>query len=241
MRVFIIAWLLLLLAKGCTTKEEKVGNDTIDNTLPMYGETDVLTYGKTGKTESHLRADQKFIEDAVKKYGSLDSASKVHVTLGWIYLQRGDTATAMKRFNQAWLLNPENADCYWAFGIVTGMRGDDDEAAKLLRRGWKFNKKHRDINLNLAFACMKQFVRDKPVNVMHAREATIYLEQIVDDNPNDTVAIGRLAVASFHAGNVWRAKECVHHFEELTKQPFDSSYVNAINAMLKEVKKQTKK
>ncbi len=37
---------------------------------------------------------------------------------GWEYLRRGDVPTAMKRFNQAWTLYPENHEALWGMAIV---------------------------------------------------------------------------------------------------------------------------
>ena len=33
-------------------------------------------------------------------------------------LKKNDTKTVMKRFNQAWLLNTNNPQAYWGFGII---------------------------------------------------------------------------------------------------------------------------
>ena len=46
---------------------------------------------------------------------------------GWKYYESGDYATAMRRFNQAWLLDSDNAEAYWGMGLVIGQRARKEE------------------------------------------------------------------------------------------------------------------
>ncbi len=52
------------------------------------------------------------------------------VELGWKYFFKGDVASAMTRFNQAWLLNPENGDAFHGFAVVTAQRGGPPQEAE---------------------------------------------------------------------------------------------------------------
>lgn len=57
--------------------------------------------------------------------------SKATAQLGWQYLfQKNDPVTAMKRFNQAWLQNPQNYEAYWGFGIIRGMQAESSDKSK---------------------------------------------------------------------------------------------------------------
>ncbi|HBH26764.1 MAG TPA: hypothetical protein DDX54_05130 [Rhodospirillaceae bacterium] len=55
--------------------------------------------------------------------------------VAWAAWEAGDSATAMRRFNQAWVLDPDNAQAYWGFGLLTGQKlqdvGADSEAGVL--------------------------------------------------------------------------------------------------------------
>lgn len=84
------------------------------NEQPMYGGVE--------KSEELKKADQKFIDWAVNKYGSREKASVAAADIGWQSFDNNDLDTAMKRFNQAWLLDASNAQCYWGFGIIMGNR-----------------------------------------------------------------------------------------------------------------------
>ncbi len=81
-----------------------LGVDYEMNEMPMYG----------GQHDPKVKPDQA---------GSAGAAA-----LGWKYLDRGDTSTAMKRFNQAWMFDRKNPQAYWGFGIVMGRRAKEAEA-----------------------------------------------------------------------------------------------------------------
>jgi tetratricopeptide (TPR) repeat protein len=56
--------------------------------------------------------------------------SKGASDLGWKYFYQGDLDTAIKRFNQAWLLDEKNYEAYWGFGIICGKRAVSGESPK---------------------------------------------------------------------------------------------------------------
>ncbi|WP_417418008.1 biotin carboxylase N-terminal domain-containing protein [Hoeflea sp.] len=77
------------------------------------------------KSEQQLQADQDLIEAARQKTGGkLDAAARRGVQLAWQAIAKGDAEGAIRRLNQAWLINPKRGDIYWAFGVSTAIRGD---------------------------------------------------------------------------------------------------------------------
>ena len=103
MKAFYTTILILIIFGSCHSQENK-----IDNTLPMYGGTE--------KSKEHKEIDEEFIEDCLKQFGSIDSSVNVQIDNAWRYFYHNDLETAMKRFNQAWLLNPEFPDSYFEIG-----------------------------------------------------------------------------------------------------------------------------
>ena len=98
--------------------------------LPMYG----------GKPREP--ADEQFIAAATKQAGSKEIASQQHVEFGWNYLHMRDPDTAMRRFNQAWLLNPQNADVFVGFGSVAIAKRNPHQAIEMLNRALVLNPQH---------------------------------------------------------------------------------------------------
>ena len=85
------------------------------NLLPMFGEVE--------KTEAMKAMDTAFILSIQQTYPSRKEGSKQVQKIGWAQWQQGDKLTAMLRFNQAWLLDPENGDTYHGFALVISSRG----------------------------------------------------------------------------------------------------------------------
>lgn len=83
------------------------------NLLPMYGAPSVI------KTADQKKADEEFISKVTTNGVSRDSAAVGFWAIGMKALGDGDKDTAMKRFNQSWLLDPECFLAYWGFGKVT--------------------------------------------------------------------------------------------------------------------------
>jgi len=79
---------------------------------------EIAMYGGINKTEEMKKADADLIA-AIEKAGySRQSAAQDAVRKAWVYFEKDDLSAAMKRFNQAWLLDPENGDVYHGFALI---------------------------------------------------------------------------------------------------------------------------
>ena len=123
---------------------DEVPTDESINTLPKYG--------NAVKTTQQLVADETLIQDTIKVAGSREDGAKRAITLGWDFFEKGDLDYAMQRFNQAWLLTPNNADIFWGMGTVEGARGHIDSAITLFSEGLNIDSKHTMLICNLGFA-----------------------------------------------------------------------------------------
>ena len=78
------------------------------------------------KTTAQKAADRAFVQKIVEAFnGDTEKAARNAVLRGWKAIEKGDPEKALRRFNQAWLVNPKLGDIYWGFAIAIGMRGDD--------------------------------------------------------------------------------------------------------------------
>jgi len=101
--------------------------------LPMYGKMD-------RNAIPEVRAgDEKLIADTTKGFGSREKASAAFVNNGFAYYQRDDLANAMRRFNQAWLLDPNNPEVYAGFATVLHDQGKNCEAMEMMERALALN------------------------------------------------------------------------------------------------------
>lgn len=94
------------------------------NELPMYGHLQ--------KTPEQEIADTEYIRAMTRDGRSREDAADSAARLGWNFFYKGDCATAIKRFNQAWLLDPDNQLALWGFGAISLDRGEFDAATTYL-------------------------------------------------------------------------------------------------------------
>ncbi|MFZ5565146.1 MAG: tetratricopeptide repeat protein [Thermodesulfobacteriota bacterium] len=106
------------LFSSCAT----VPNDQRIDDIPMYGQPEMP------RPEFLQKADEDLIKKAAKKFGSREAASDAWAKVADDYFQEGNYHYAMRRYNQAWLLDPQNYWPYWGFGQIMMVRKKYDKA-----------------------------------------------------------------------------------------------------------------
>jgi len=95
------------------------------NELPMFG--------NQKKTTDQKRADKEYIKYTTKDGRSRAAAADAAAKLGWNTYYAGDCSTAIKRFNQAWLLDPDNQLALWGFAVISLGREQFEDADRYFR------------------------------------------------------------------------------------------------------------
>jgi len=114
-------------------------------------------YGNIPGTPQQKECDEELIQSTVKQFGSRKAAGEAAIQLAWEYYNnKHDPKTAMKRFNQAWLLDPSNADAYYGFGFLVAGQGKNDEAIKFYKKALELNPKHAMAMCHLALQYYKK-------------------------------------------------------------------------------------
>lgn len=94
---------------------------------PMYGST-------TGKPKKLTEKDQAFIASIEKAGKTRQAVAKDVIAQAWEAYGKTDYKTAIKKFNQAWLLDPENGDAYHGFALISTVRDKNaDQAERFFR------------------------------------------------------------------------------------------------------------
>jgi tetratricopeptide (TPR) repeat protein len=92
-------------------------------------------YGNVPKTQGQKAADEELIQAELKQEGTRRKASDHLITMGFNNLYSSDLKAAMYRFNQAWLLDPKNANVYWGYGAIYFTFNDTEEALRQYNKG----------------------------------------------------------------------------------------------------------
>ena len=119
-----------------------------DNTKPMYGEVP--------KSEQYKQVDEDFKKQCIEYYGTIHNAVQAHIEFGWDYFLNNDVTTAMKRFNQAWLLDAEYPDSYFGFAALMEVQGNKIEAERFYKIG-----NEKDTTKERAIICYQRIAECK--------------------------------------------------------------------------------
>ena len=115
--------MLALLLVGCAT-----GPGILMSQVPMYG-------GMDRNAIPELKAaDEKLIKDTTAYYGSREKACAEFLHNGFAYYRQDNLDYAMRRFNQAWLLDPQNPEVYWGFSSVLHDQGRNCESMRMIEK-----------------------------------------------------------------------------------------------------------
>lgn len=101
--------IMAFLAGACAVPPNEMAH------LPMYGGMDrqaVLVYRS---------ADERLITGSIEAFGSREQASTVSIEHGFKFLAQKEYSMAIKRFNHAWILSPDNPHVYlgvWERAVV---------------------------------------------------------------------------------------------------------------------------
>lgn len=128
----ILSICTLLLLSSCASTNPNSSDSQIDQ-FPMYGGMDRNSYPVL------KAADDKLITDTTAHYGSREKASQAFVNNGFYYYHIDDLKNAMRRFNQAWLLDKENPEVYWGFGTVLHDKGQNCDAMDMMEKALSLN------------------------------------------------------------------------------------------------------
>lgn len=112
------------------------------NTKLSHAQSDINLlpkYGLLQKADWQKVADENFVSGMDERYhGDRTKASIDTSARGWQYLMQHDQDDAMRRFNQAWLLDSNNGYALWGMAAVEGSFGKLDESLKLFAEAEKF-------------------------------------------------------------------------------------------------------
>jgi Tfp pilus assembly protein PilF len=135
-----LAIIFAFIFAGCSTTVPSQTGLTADQSsktrideVPMYG-------GMDRSAVPELQAgDEKFISEVTQQFGSREDASNIWVERGYKLYMEDKLGMAMRRFNQAWLLNPKNPNVFAGFGSVLHDRGKDCEAMIMEEKALSLN------------------------------------------------------------------------------------------------------
>jgi tetratricopeptide (TPR) repeat protein len=194
------------------------------NLLPKYGDLP--------KAEWQKEADAAFIKAMDEKYhGDRKMASMDMAMRGWQYLAAGDLDDAMRRFNQAWLLNKKNGTALWGMAAIEASSGNFDDSLKLFTEAEKFVGSDINFSVDYAKALGKAGVQLKDDTLL--KFAFNRFEFNYQKAPQNTLNLQNWAMTLFGIGKYSEAWAKVKLAEATpNKNQLDPRFIAALQARM---------
>ena len=130
---------------------------------------------------------------------------KVHakdaVELGWRYFQKGDLDTALKRFNQSLILDPDFAPGYFGIAYVYSVRNNFTLAVENYKKSIEKDPTHSDSYSNLGLALLYS---------ERSEEAFPMLKKAIELDRNNGDAQVNIALYYYWGGDYASAWDHIH-------------------------------
>ena len=173
-------------------------------------------FGFAVKTEAQREADDKFLKAVLEAAGTREKALEEIVKRGWRALGSGKANEAAQRFNQAFLLAPEQSVVYHGFAAIAQIRFNDlDSAEELFGIALKQPDPLKILNADFGRLLL---IAKKPA------QALPVLEQAIKVTPDFGDAWTNLAWARLQTGD--RDGACAAAAEALTRRPSSNASVD---------------
>ncbi|WAC13089.1 tetratricopeptide repeat protein [Dyadobacter pollutisoli] len=188
-------------------------------------------YGDKPKTKEQLASDSQLIDEYIKQEGSRRNASEVLIKLGFNYLYRGDVRTAMYRFNQAWLLDPENENVFWGWGAIYFTFNDTIKALEQYDEGLSKNPENSNILTDKATVFMNRYHESKDTASLSSA-ISLFSKSYLIDSLNQNTSY-KLSVAYFLTKDCDNALRFYDICEKLGGKPIQKEYAVALESTCK--------
>lgn len=148
---------------------------------------------------------------------------------GWQYLAGGDFDDAMRRFNQAWLLDKKNGTALWGMAALTANSEKYDDSLKLFAEGEKYVGGQINFSVDYARTIGMAGVKQKDDALL--KDAFVRFESIYRKAPQHTKNLQNWAMTLFAVGKYAEAWEKVKLAEATsTKNQLDPSFLAALQS-----------
>jgi tetratricopeptide (TPR) repeat protein len=161
-------------------------------------------YGSLPKNDALKASDAKFLAAMDDEYkGNRKKAAEDMALLGWQFLREQDMDVAMKRFNQAWLLDSSNGTALWGMAVFEAMAGKPDESLKLFAEAER--SIGDDINFSVDYAKTMGFAGAYEKNEQLLKDAFARFSRVYEKAPQNTLNLENWAKTLFLVGDYGEA------------------------------------
>jgi len=183
-------------------------------------------YGNVSKTQAQITEDKDFITLCLKNDTTHRKASEHLVKLGFTHLYQGDIETAMRRFNQAWLLDSTNENAYWGYGAVYGGFNDYPTALVQYDKGLSMNPRNSNLLTDKATIYMMTFQKGGSADDLE--QAIQFFERSYAIDSSNQSTVYKLSICYFFKNDCVRALKYYEECKKLRGKVMSDDYIKAL-------------
>lgn len=189
-------------------------------------------YGGQAKNEAQLAADRKFVAEVDAQYkGNRKQAAKDIAARGWQYLREGKHDDAMRRFNQAWLVDSRNGHTLWGMAALSAIKGRIDDSLALFSEASQFVGD--DIDFAVDHAKTIGLAGANAGDQAKLKDAFSRFAKLHERAPMHTLNLQNWAITLFYVGDYAEAWKIVKLAEATPRGAMvDQNFVAALSAKM---------
>lgn len=214
MKKLLLAAAALLLCATSTFAQDQPATPH-PKVLPMFG--------NIARTEAEQKSDEKFLTSCDKSFTSRTEASNFFMDRGWEYFNEGQIDTAVYRFNLAWLLNPDNANTYWAFGLIENSKGNTEAAIGMYERALQYQPRNSLLLSDIAASYLTLYSASKKKK--NLKKTVAYLDQAIAADARNAYALFTLSQVKYHEKKYAEAWTYLHQSREIDMRTMNYEYL----------------
>lgn len=189
-------------------------------------------YGAVPKTDAQLAADSRFLASVDERYkGDRKRAAGELALRGWESFRKGQPQDAMRRFNQAWLLDSMNGHALWGMAAIQAELGRLDDSVKLFAEAERLVA--GDVDFAADHARTLGFAAAQASNEALLRDAFARFARVHDRAPQHTLNLQNWAITLFYVGRYEEAWKKVKLAEATSgRSELDQGFIAELQARM---------
>lgn len=195
-------------------------------------------YGNLPKNEKQLEADKEFITaiDQASNHNRKRAAEEIAMA-GWKFLRLGNRDDAMRRFNQAWLLDNANATALWGMAVTQMHKKEFSQALKLFSEAEYFI--NDSINFSADYAKAISLEAAQTNDQALQQKALTKFAQVYEKNPQHLFNLQSWAISLYLIEDYTKAWSKIQIAETLPDRAnLDQNFLSALQEKMPRPKDQ---
>jgi tetratricopeptide (TPR) repeat protein len=189
-------------------------------------------YGVQPKSEAQLAIDRQFLAGIDEQYkGNRKQAANDIANRGWQLLRQNNGDDAMRRFNQAWLVDKTSGSALWGMAAVSAVKGRITDSIKLFAEAERFVV--GDIDFAVDYAKTIGIAGAQANDSELLKDAFTRFARLHEKVPQHTMNLQNWAITHFYVGNYSEAWKRIKLAEATPRgAEIDKSFVTALQAKM---------